>query len=207
MFHVIMGIERALPWLILALGCGYLSGSIPFGVLVARFFNLGDLRKIGSGNIGATNVLRTGSKLAAFTTLILDALKGAVPVAIFLSMYGDLAGQAAALGAFLGHCFPVWLRFRGGKGLATWFGIMLAINPLTWVALCLTWLAAAALTRISSAGALVAAASGPLWLILFDRWEAVLLAIILGVLVWLRHHANIRRILRGEEPRIGKRDR
>jgi len=205
MFHTIMGIERALPWLMLALGFGYLAGSIPFGMIVARLFRLGDLRQIGSGNIGATNVLRTGNKPAALATLLLDASKGAVPVAIFLGAYGDLAGQAAGLGAFLGHCFPVWLRFRGGKGVATWFGIMLAIHPLTWAAVSLTWLAAAALSRISSVGALAAAASGPLWLILFDRWEAVLLAIILGVLVWLRHHANIRRILRGEEPRIGKR--
>ncbi len=205
MFHQIMGFERALPWLILALGCGYLAGSIPFGMIVARLFRLGDLRQIGSGNIGATNVLRTGNRPAALTTLLLDVLKGAAPVAIFLSMYGDLPAQAAGLGAFLGHCFPVWLRFRGGKGVATWFGIMLAIHPLSWAALCLTWLAAAALTRISSVGSLAAAASGPLWLILFDRWEAVLLAIILGALVWLRHHANIRRILRGEEPRIGKR--
>jgi glycerol-3-phosphate acyltransferase PlsY len=191
----------------LALGCGYLAGSIPFGMIVARLFRLGDLRQIGSGNIGATNVLRTGNRPAALATLLLDASKGAVPVAIFLGTSGDLAGQAAGLGAFLGHCFPVWLRFRGGKGVATWFGIMLAIHPLSWAMLCLTWLAAAALTRISSAGALAAAASGPLWLILFDRWEAVLLAIILGVLVWLRHHANIRRILHGEEPRIGKRNR
>jgi len=204
MFHQIMGFERALPWLILALGCGYLAGSIPFGMIVARLFRLGDLRQIGSGNIGATNVLRTGNRPAALATLLLDALKGAAPVWYFLSTSGDLAAQAAGLGAFLGHCFPVWLRFRGGKGVATWFGIMLAIHPLTWVALCLTWLAAAALTRISSVGALAAAAAGPLWLIVFDRWEAVLLAIILGVLVWLRHHANIRRILRGEEPRIGK---
>ncbi len=206
MFHDIMGLERALPWLMLALGCGYLAGSIPFGMIVARLFRLGDLRQIGSGNIGATNVLRTGNKPAALATLLLDAAKGAVPVAIFLG-WGDLAGQAAGLGAFLGHCFPVWLRFRGGKGLATWFGIMLAIHPLTCAALALTWLTAAVLTRISSAGALAAAASGPLWLIVFGRWEAVLLAIVLGVLYWLRHHANIRRILRREEPRIGKRTR
>ena len=206
MLHDIMGIERALPWLMLALGGGYLAGSIPFGLIVARLFGLGDLRRIGSGNIGATNVLRTGNKPAAAATLLLDAAKGAVPVAIFLG-WGDLAGQAAGLGAFLGHCFPVWLRFRGGKGVATWFGIMLAIHPLTWAALCLTWLAAAALSRISSVGALAAAASGPLWLIVFGRWEAVLLAIVLGGLVWLRHHANIRRMLRREEPRIGKRGR
>ncbi|MCH8950603.1 MAG: glycerol-3-phosphate 1-O-acyltransferase PlsY [Proteobacteria bacterium] len=202
-----MGIERALPWLMLALGCGYLAGSIPFGMIVARLFRLGDLRRIGSGNIGATNVLRTGNKPAALATLLLDAAKGAVPVWYFLATSGDLAGQAAGLGAFLGHCFPVWLRFRGGKGVATWFGIMLAIHPLTWAALCLTWLAAAALSRMSSPGALAAAASGPLWLIVFGRWEAVLLAIILGVLVWLRHHANIRRMLRREEPKIGEQTR
>jgi len=203
MFHHIMGFERALPWLLTALACGYLAGSIPFGMIVARLFRLGDLRKIGSGNIGATNVLRTGNKAAALTTLLLDGAKGAVPVAVLLAMWGDLAAQAAGLGAFLGHCFPVWLRFRGGKGVATWLGIMLAIHPLSWALICLTWLAGAAITRISSVGALLAAASGPFWLILFGRWEAVLLAIILGALVWLRHHANIRRLLRGDEPRIG----
>jgi glycerol-3-phosphate acyltransferase PlsY len=206
MFHDIMGLERALPWLIGALACGYLAGSIPFGVLVARFFGLGDLRKIGSGNIGATNVLRTGNKAAAALTLLLDALKGALPVWFFLG-WGDLSAQAAGLGAFLGHCFPVWLRFRGGKGVATWLGVMLAIHPLTWAAICATWLAGALVSRISSIGALAAAASGPLWLILFGRKEAVLLAIVLGALVWLRHHQNIRRLLRGEEPRIGKKSR
>jgi glycerol-3-phosphate acyltransferase PlsY len=135
---------------------------------------------------------------------VLDGAKGAVPVAVFLWAWGDLAAQSAALGAFLGHCFPVWLRFRGGKGVATWIGIMVAIHPLTGAMVCLTWLAAAAVSRISSVGALTAAASGPLWLILFGRWEAVLLGIILAVLVWLRHHANILRLLRGAEPRIGK---
>lgn len=203
MFHHIMGLERALPWLAFAFACGYLAGSVPFGMIVARLFRLGDLRKIGSGNIGATNVLRTGNRTAAALTLLLDALKGAVPVWIFLGLWGDLAGQLAGLGAFLGHCFPVWLRFRGGKGVATWLGIMLALHPPSFAATGLTWLAAAWLTRISSAGALAAAASGPLWLILFGRWEAVLLAIVLGTLVWIRHHANIRRLLRGEEPRIG----
>lgn len=207
MLHTIMGFERALPNLMLALAAGYLAGSVPFGVIVARLFGLGDLRKIGSGNIGATNVLRTGNRPAALITMVLDALKGMLPVLFFLGMWGDLAGQAAGLGAFLGHCFPVWLRFRGGKGVATWLGVMLAIHPLTWVALCLTWLAVAALTRISSAGALAAAAAGPLWLILFERWEAVLLAIVLAVLIWLRHHANIRRILLGTEPRIGRKSR
>lgn len=203
MLHHIMGLDRALPWLLTALACGYLAGSIPFGLIVARVFKLGDLRKIGSGNIGATNVLRTGNKWAALTTLLLDVAKGALPTAVFLSHWGDLAAQAAALGAFLGHCFPIWLGFRGGKGLATWFGILLALHPLSMILAGSVWLASAALTRISSVGALTASASGPLWLMLFGRMEAVLLAIILGILVWLRHHANIRRLLSGEEPKIG----
>ncbi|MDH3666372.1 MAG: glycerol-3-phosphate 1-O-acyltransferase PlsY [Paracoccaceae bacterium] len=198
-----MAIERALPWLLGALAAGYLIGSVPSGILVARLFGLGDLRQIGSGNIGATNVLRTGNKLAAFLTLLFDFLKGAIPVWLFLN-WGDLAGQAGGLGAFLGHCFPVWLKFKGGKGVATYLGVMLGVHPLSWALICLTWLAAAVLTRMSSAGALAASLSGPVWLILFDRWEAVLLAIILAALVWLRHQANIRRILTGEEPKIGQ---
>jgi glycerol-3-phosphate acyltransferase PlsY len=182
---------------------GYLCGTIPFGLILVKSAGLGDIRSIGSGNIGATNVLRTGNKLAALTTLLLDAAKGAVLTAIFLSQWGDLAAQAAALGAFLGHCFPVWLKFRGGKGLATWFGILLALHPLTMVLAGAVWLASAALTRISSVGALAASASGPLWLMLFGRMEAVLLAILLGILVWLRHHENIRRLLAGTESKIG----
>ncbi|HUF87067.1 MAG TPA: glycerol-3-phosphate 1-O-acyltransferase PlsY [Thermohalobaculum sp.] len=203
MFHDILGIERALPWLLLALAAGYLAGSIPFGVLVARVFGLGDLRRIGSGNIGATNVLRTGNRVAAALTLALDAAKGAVPVALFLG-WGDLAAQAAGLGAFLGHCLPVWLGFRGGKGVATFLGIMLGLHWLTFAALCATWLGAAAISRISSVGALATAASAPLWLMLFGRWEAVLFASLLAALIWLRHHANLRRLIRGEEPRIGQ---
>lgn len=203
MLHHVMGLDRAWPFLLAAFACGYLAGSIPFGMIVARLFGLGDLRRIGSGNIGATNVLRTGNKAAAGLTLLLDFAKGALPVAVFLAQWGDLAAQLAGLGAFLGHCFPVWLRFRGGKGVATWLGVILAIHPLSWALTCLTWLAGALVSRISSVGALAAAASAPLWLILFGRWEAVLMAIILGPLVWLRHHANIRRLLRGEEPKIG----
>lgn len=202
MLHHIMGIERALPWLLLALGAGYLVGSIPFGVVVARLFRLGDLRKIGSGNIGATNVLRTGNKAAAALTLLLDALKGMLPVLVFLG-WGDLAAQAAALGAIIGHCFPVWLHFRGGKGVATYIGIMLALSFGAGVLVCLTWLAVAALTRISSAAALAASALGPIWLAVLGRWEAVLVAIIVALLIWARHHANIRRLLAGTEPRIG----
>jgi glycerol-3-phosphate acyltransferase PlsY len=202
-FHDILGMDRALPWLALALGVGYLAGSVPFGVLVARAFRLGDLRKIGSGNIGATNVLRTGNKVAAAITLLLDGAKGALPVALFLG-WGDLAAQAAGLGAFLGHCFPVWLGFRGGKGVATFLGVMLGLHPVSFAAVAVTWLAAAGLSRISSVGALAASASAPFWLMLFGRWEAVLFAVVLGALIWLRHHENIRRLLRREEPRIGQ---
>ena len=202
MLHDIMGLDRALPWLIAAFAAGYLAGSIPFGLLLSRTLGLGDPRRIGSGNIGATNVLRTGSKGAAALTLLLDAAKGAAPVLAFLS-WGDLAAQAAGLGAFLGHCFPVWLGFRGGKGVATFLGIVLALHWPAGLAVCATWLAAAGLSRISSVGALAAAASAPLWLVALSRWEAVLAAALLAGLVWLRHRANIARLIRREEPRIG----
>ena len=202
MFPEYMALKAGAPWLGLAFAVGYAIGSIPFGVLVARLFGLGDLRRIGSGNIGATNVLRTGNRWAALTTLLLDAAKGTVPVLIFYD-WGPLVPQFAALGAFLGHLLPVWLRFRGGKGVATFLGLWLALVWPVGLANLAVWLAAAALTRFSSAGALAAAALAPLWLVLLGRWDPVLLSIILGALVWLRHHANIRRILLGTEPRIG----
>jgi len=202
MVHDIMGLDRALPWLSLAFAVGYLAGSIPVGLLLARAFGLPDPRGIGSGNIGATNVLRTGNKAAAAATLLLDAAKGAVPVLVFLG-WGDLAAQAAGLGAMLGHCFPVWLRFRGGKGVASFLGVLLALHWPSGAMACVTWLAGAALTRRSSVGALAATLSAPLWLIVFDRWEAVLVALILAALVWARHHGNIRRLIAGTEPRIG----
>ncbi|MEL6476288.1 MAG: glycerol-3-phosphate 1-O-acyltransferase PlsY, partial [Pseudomonadota bacterium] len=195
-----MGWERALPWLLVALATGYLIGTLPVGVLIARIFGLGDLRRIGSGNIGATNVLRTGNRLAALLTLWLDAAKGAVPVLLFLS-WGDLAAQAAGLGAVLGHCFPVWLWFRGGKGVASFIGVMLALYWPAGLAVCLTWLIAAGLSRISSVGALAASASAAAWLAAFGRWEAVLVALLLAALIWLRHWGNIARLLAGTEPR------
>jgi len=203
MLHTVMGWERALPWLLTALAAGYLIGSIPVGVLLARVFGLGDLRKIGSGNIGATNVLRTGNKVAAALTLALDMAKGLAAVLVFLR-WGDLAAQAAGIGAVLGHCLPVWLWFRGGKGMATFIGVILGLYWLAALAVCATWLAAAALSRRSSVASMAAAASAPLWLYLTGRIEAVLAAAVLAILIWLRHHANIGRLIRGEEPRIGQ---
>ncbi|MEL6219356.1 MAG: glycerol-3-phosphate 1-O-acyltransferase PlsY [Pseudomonadota bacterium] len=203
MLHDIMGLDRALPWLLGAFLAGYLVGSVPFGILVSRLFGLADPRTVGSGNIGATNVLRSGHKAAAAVTLLLDALKGAVPVLLFL-FWGDLAAQAAGLGALIGHCFPVWLRFRGGKGVATFLGLVAALYWPAGAAAALTWLVAAGASRISSLAALVSAASAPVWLWGLGRLEAVLAVALAAVLVWARHHANIGRLLRGEEPRIGR---
>ena len=181
----------------------YLLGSVPFGILIAKFMGLGNLREIGSGNIGATNVLRTGNRFAAFLTLLCDAGKGGVAVLAAQYLLGETAAQVAGLSAFLGHLYPVWLRFKGGKGVATFLGILLALNFLAGLAACATWLAAAVLTRISSASALISAASAPLWLGLLGAKPAVALVIVLALLIWVKHHANIRRILAGSEPRIG----
>ena len=203
MMHEIMAPERAAPFLAIAFLVGYLLGSVPFGVVVARLRGLGDLRGIGSGNIGATNVLRTGDKTAAAATLLLDGLKGAVAV-LLMAQWGPAASLLAGLGAFLGHLFPVWLRFRGGKGVATFIGITLALYAPGGLAVCAAWLAGAAASRMSSVGALAASAAAPLIFIAFDRWESVLLLIVLAVILWLAHAKNIGRILRGEESRIGK---
>lgn len=181
----------------------YLLGSIPFGVLITRWLGLGDLRSIGSGNIGATNVLRTGNKAAAAATLILDAAKGGVAVLIARAVVGEDAAQIAALFAFLGHLFPVWLGFRGGKGVATFLGTFLALSWPVGLAACATWLAVAAVFRISSLAALVAAASTPIWLLVFGRPQMAALAVCLAALVLVRHRANIARIRAGTEPKIG----
>ncbi len=182
----------------------YLLGSVPFGVVITRVMGLGDLRSIGSGNIGATNVLRTGNKAAAAATLVLDAGKGAVAVLVARAVFGETAAMVAGLAAFLGHLFPVWLGFRGGKGVATFLGIMLALAWPVGIAACLTWLATAFASRFSSLAALVAAAATPVWLWVFGRTDAVWLGVALAVLVFVRHHTNIRRLLAGTEPRIGK---
>ena len=182
----------------------YLLGSVPFGIVITRAMGLGDLRAIGSGNIGATNVLRTGNKGAAAATLVLDAAKGAVAVLIARAVVGEDAAQVAALCSFLGHLFPVWLGFRGGKGVATFLGTLLALDWRVGLACCATWAVAAAVTRISSLAALTAAAMATVWLIVFQQGTMMLLVMGLTLLVYIRHWANLERIKNGTEPRIGQ---
>ena len=189
--------------LILIATASYLLGSIPFGLVITRALGLGDLRQIGSGNIGATNVLRTGNRAAAAATLILDAAKGAVAVLLARALVGPDAAQVAALFAFLGHLYPIWLGFRGGKGVATFLGTLLALAWPVGLAACATWAVTAAVSRISSLSALVAAGLAPVWLLLFGRGQMLALVVILAALVILRHGANIARLRAGTEPRIG----
>lgn len=181
----------------------YLMGSIPFGVLVTRAMGLGDLRQIGSGNIGATNVLRTGNKGAALATLLLDGGKGAVAVLIARGLLAEDAAQVAGLAAFLGHLYPVWLGFRGGKGVATFLGLLLALNWIIGLAVCATWLLSAVVTRISSVAALVAAASSGFWILWLTDGSLLILSLVLTVLIYVRHSENLKRIKAGTEPRIG----
>ncbi|SLN51451.1 glycerol-3-phosphate 1-O-acyltransferase PlsY [Ruegeria meonggei] len=190
--------------LILWAAIGYLMGSIPFGMIIAKVMGLGNLRQIGSGNIGATNVLRTGNKAAAALTLLFDAAKGAAAVLLARAIAGEDAAQIAALAAFLGHCFPVWLGFKGGKGVATFLGLWLALDWRVGVACCLTWLVAALIWRISSLGALVAAAMSTIWVMVLTDARAFILGVVLTLLVYWRHHENVARIRTGTEPRIGK---
>ncbi|WP_299662803.1 glycerol-3-phosphate 1-O-acyltransferase PlsY [uncultured Ruegeria sp.] len=197
-------IDSTITQLILWAALGYLIGSIPFGMIVARVMGLGNLRQIGSGNIGATNVLRTGNKAAAALTLFFDAAKGAVAVLLAGALAGEDAAQIAALAAFLGHCFPVWLGFKGGKGVATFLGLWLALDWRVGIACCLTWLVAALIWRISSVGALAAAALSTTWIMVLTDGSTFILGIILTLLVYWRHSANLVRIKAGTEPKIGK---
>ena len=192
--------------LILLVVLGYLLGSVPFGMVLARLMGLGNLREIGSGNIGATNVLRTGNKAAAALTLVLDGGKGAAAVLLARALAGEGAAQLAGLAAFAGHCYPVWLRFEGGKGVATFLGLLLALAWPAGIAACLTWLATAAIARISSLAALVAAVLAPLWLALLGYGDAVVLGMALAALILWRHRGNIARLRAGTEPRIGQKD-
>ncbi|MEO8667215.1 MAG: glycerol-3-phosphate 1-O-acyltransferase PlsY [Bauldia sp.] len=190
------------PALIGALILGYALGSIPFGIILTRFAGLGDIRAIGSGNIGATNVLRTGHKGLAAATLIGDALKGTVAVLI-ASHFGPQAALLAGLGAFLGHLFPVWLNFKGGKGVATYLGVLIGLHWPSALVFAVVWLAAAAITRFSSVGALSASVAAPLALFFFGQSEIGSLFVILSVILWLKHAQNIRRLAIGSEGRIG----
>lgn len=189
--------------LILWTALGYLLGSIPFGVAITRVLGLGDLRQIGSGNIGATNVLRTGNKPAAVATLLLDSGKGAIAVLLARHFGGETAAMLAGGAAFLGHCFPVWLGFRGGKGVATFLGTLIALHwPLGLIA-CGVWLLSAVISRISSLSALLAAALSPVFAWAIGRADLVLVSLFMAVLIFARHRANIARLLDGSEPRIG----
>lgn len=183
---------------------GYLLGSIPFGMVVTRLFGLGNLREIGSGNIGTTNVLRTGNKKAAAATLLLDGGKGAAAVLIARAIAGDDMAQLAGLMAFLGHCYPVWLKFKGGKGVATFLGLMLALAWPVGIACCATWLVTAVISRTSSLSALMAAGSSTFWMVILGRGEIFFLGIATTLLILWRHRENIARIKAGTEPKIGQ---
>jgi len=183
---------------------GYLLGAIPFGIVTARVLGLGDLRQIGSGNIGATNVLRTGSKLGAALTLIGDAGKAGAAVLLARALAAEDAAQIAGFAAFLGHCYPIWLKFKGGKGVATFFGLLFALAWPIGVAAGATWLATAAIFRFSSLAALLTAVMTPLWIILMGFNSLFLLSLCLTGVIYWRHRENIIRLIRGQESKIGQ---
>ncbi|MET0689352.1 MAG: glycerol-3-phosphate 1-O-acyltransferase PlsY [Methyloceanibacter sp.] len=183
---------------------GYLLGSMPFGLILGKLAGLGDVREVGSGNIGATNVLRAGGKKLAALTLLLDAAKGTAAVLIAARFGGEPAALAAGLGAFLGHLYPVWLGFRGGKGVATYIGVMLGLYWPAALAFCGVWLLVALVTRYSSLAALAAAAATLAILAALGNWPLATLALVFAVLLIVRHRSNIERLLRREETRIGE---
>jgi acyl phosphate:glycerol-3-phosphate acyltransferase len=197
-------LETGWPALLAVAVLAYLLGSVPFGLVITRALGLGDLRAIGSGNIGATNVLRTGNKGAALATLLLDAGKGGIAVLIARALTSADGAQVAALMSFLGHIFPVWLGFRGGKGVATFLGTLLVLAWPAGLLACATWAAMAALFRISSLAALIAVAATPVWMGLIGQGQGIALTVALAALVWIMHRANIARLLAGTEPRIGR---
>lgn len=186
----------------LALFVGYLLGSIPFGLLLTRLAGKGDIRDIGSGNIGATNVLRSGSKKLAALTLLLDAAKGTTAVLIAQLVWPD-AVRFAAAGALIGHLFPVWLKFRGGKGVATFLGILIPLLPVAALVYALVWIGLLLTVRISSAAGMAAAASAPLTAFVLGDQQLFLMLLAFAMLVIWRHHENIRRLFAGTEPRVG----
>lgn len=189
--------------LALALALGYLLGSIPFGLLLTRAAGTGDIRAIGSGNIGATNVLRTGRKDLAAATLLLDALKGTAAVLVARYLWGMEAAMAAGFGAFVGHIAPVWLRFRGGKGVATFLGVTLGLIWPAALVFAAVWLTAARVTRYSSLSALMASVATVVAAKVMGSDPLALLLAVLAILLWIKHHANIRRLMEGTEGKIG----
>jgi len=206
--------SHAWPFLLSVFAGGYLLGSVPFGLILPMLFGFGDVRSIGSGSIGATNVLRLGSKPLAFFVLLLDSGKGAIAVALGWSLFGNEAGLIAGLAAALGHCFPVWLRFKGGKGVATALGTLVAGSFVVGLLACLSWLAIAKLFRISSVAGMGSAILAPVYALILSQ-RSILdgtlaspqqaeFAALIALLVVFRHHANIRRLLSGTEPRIGE---
>lgn len=194
--------QFALPYLSAALLFGYLLGSIPFGLIFAKFAGLGDIRNIGSGNIGATNVLRSGRKGVAAATLLADLLKGTVAVLI-AGQFGLDYAIMAGLGAFLGHCFPIWLKFKGGKGVATYLGVLVALAWQGALVFAIVWLLVAAVTRYSSLAALIAAVAVPSALFFLEKIQAGELFVLLSLMVWIFHRANITRLVSGTESKIG----
>jgi len=196
--------SHALPYYLAALAFGYLLGSIPFGLVLTKLAGMQDIRSIGSGNIGATNVLRTGNKALAAATLLGDMLKGTAAVLITYELYGRDLAVIAGLGAFLGHLFPVWLKFKGGKGVATYIGIILGLAWPAALAFCGIWLLMALAFRYSSLSALVASAAMPAVLWWMNDPQVAELFLLLTILLWIMHRANIARLLRGNEGKIGK---
>ena len=182
---------------------GYLCGSVPFGLILTRAAGLGDIRAIGSGNIGATNVLRTGNRWLAAATLILDAAKAAAPVLLARYFWGEEAARVAAMGAFLGHCFPIWLNFKGGKGVAVFIGSMLAFSWPVGLIFCAVWLLIALTRKLSSLAALTAAVTAPIFAyVIVDEWLAGTAAL-MALLLLFQHRENIVRLMAGTEPKIG----
>src|SRR3954463_14108407 len=199
-----MNWSLAAPYFAAAFAIGYLFGSIPFGLLLTRFAGLGDIRRLGSGNIGATNVLRTGRKGLAAATLVGDALKGTAAVLLMGWLWGPNAAILAGLGAFLGHLFPVWLGFRGGKGVATFIGILIGLKIVAALALGVIWLGLAFGTRYSSLAALVASAATPVILWSLGEGPMAGVFVLLTLLLWWKHRENIKRLTAGTEGRIGQ---
>jgi acyl phosphate:glycerol-3-phosphate acyltransferase len=201
----------AISWAhaVLCIAIGYLLGSVPFGLLITWIAGLGDVRKIGSGNIGATNVLRTGKKWAAALTLLLDCAKGAGAVLIGMAFWGPEGAMLAGIAAIFGHIFPVWLKFKGGKGVATFVGVMLGLFWPTGLLVIGTWLLVALVFRISSLSALAAAALAPAYTMAFGNLTYAVFTLAVATVLFVTHHDNLHRLWRGEEPRIqfGKRDK